>query len=125
MIYLFGGLNGYETLSSIEQYNTGIDNRGIVNPTGINTWTLIYTKMPLKLAKLAAAPIDKSTIIIVGGIYGSVNEEGYSEAGYQYVSATYKLDLSQNQPKWFKQPKMKAKRTHYSALPNCPGPGQG
>ena len=64
--------------------------------TGLNSWTLIYTKMPLKLAKLAAAPIDKNNILILGGIYGSVNEEGYSEAGYQYVSTSYKLDLSQN-----------------------------
>lgn len=56
-------------------------------------WTLIYTKMPLKLAKLAAAPVDKNSIMIVGGIYGSVNEEGYNEAGYQYVASAYKLDL--------------------------------
>lgn len=27
-IYVFGGLNGYETLSSIEQYNTGKSDGG-------------------------------------------------------------------------------------------------
>jgi len=79
MIYIFGGLNGYETLSSIEQYNTAFDARSASSP---NTWQLIYTKMPLKLAKLGAAPIDKSSIIIIGGIYGAVNEEGYTEGGY-------------------------------------------
>jgi hypothetical protein len=33
-------------------------------------WSLMYVKMPLKLAKLSAATVDKNTIIIVGGIYG-------------------------------------------------------
>lgn len=50
--------------------------------------------MPLKLAKLAAAPIDKNSILIIGGIYGSATDDGYSDAGYQYVSSTYKLDLN-------------------------------
>lgn len=50
--------------------------------------------MPLKLAKLAAAPLDKNSILIIGGIYGSVNEEGYSDSGYQYVCNCYKLDLA-------------------------------
>lgn len=37
MLYVFGGLNGYETLSSIEQYNTGYDaTKGLVNPSGLN-----------------------------------------------------------------------------------------
>ena len=88
-------------------------------------WTTLYTKMPLKLAKVAAATIDKTSILIIGGIYGSANEDGYSETGYQYVHSCYKLDLNQAQPKWFKQPKMLNKRTHYSTLPVCPGPGQG
>ena len=125
MIYVFGGLNGYETLSSIEQYNTGLDMKGVSNQTtGLNTWTLIYAKMPLKLAKLAAAPMDKNSILIVGGIYGAVNEDGYSEGGYQHVGGCYKLDhIGSTQPKWTKLPKMIAKRTHYSALPVCPGPG--
>jgi hypothetical protein len=50
--------------------------------------------MPLKLAKLAAAAIDKNSIMIIGGIYGSANDEGDSDQGYQYVSSCYKLDLS-------------------------------
>jgi len=40
-----------------------------------NVWSLMYVKMPLKLAKLAAAAIDKNTILIVGGIYGNSSEE--------------------------------------------------
>lgn len=83
IIYVFGGLNGYETLSSIEVYNTGSDVKSTSTTiTGLNTWTLIYTKMPLKLAKLAAAPIDKNSILIIGGIYGSATDDGYSDAGY-------------------------------------------
>lgn len=37
----------------------------------------MYVKMPLRLAKLSAASIDKNTILIVGGIYGgsSTDEE--------------------------------------------------
>jgi N-acetylneuraminic acid mutarotase len=96
LIYVFGGLNGYETLSSIEMYNTGSDSKGILNGAGPNTWTLLYTKMPLKLAKLAAAPIDKTSIMIVGGIYGSSTDEGYQDMSYQYVSSSYKLELSTN-----------------------------
>jgi hypothetical protein len=54
----------------------------------------MYVKMPLKLAKLAAAAVDKSSIIIIGGLYGQTNEEGYSETGYQYINSVYKLDLN-------------------------------
>jgi N-acetylneuraminic acid mutarotase len=43
-----------------------------------NTWSLMYVKMPLKLAKLAAVALDKSTILICGGIYGQ-SEEGFGE----------------------------------------------
>ncbi len=35
-----------------------------------HVWSLMYVKMPLKLAKLSAAAIDKNTILIIGGIYG-------------------------------------------------------
>lgn len=76
--------------------------KGNTNIPGLNTWTTLYTKMPLKLAKLAAAPIDKNCILIIGGIYGNANEDGYSDVGYQYVNSSYKLDLNQSQPKWFK-----------------------
>jgi hypothetical protein len=90
-----------------------------------NTWSLMYIKMPLKLAKLAACALDKNTILICGGIYGQSGDEGFGEQGFQYINSVYKLDLNQTQPKWFKQPKMIAKRTHYGMLPVCPGPGQG
>ena len=94
MIYVFGGLNGYETLSSIEQYNTGADVKSTT--MGVNAWVMMYTKMPLKLAKVAAAAVDKGSIMIVGGIYGSASEDGYSDVGYQYVNSAYKLELNTN-----------------------------
>jgi hypothetical protein len=34
--------------------------------------------MPLKLAKLGAATVDRNSIIIAGGIYWPVNDEGYT-----------------------------------------------
>ena len=60
----------------------------------------MYVKMPLKLAKLSAAAIDKNTILIVGGIYGG-NQDDESH-NFQYINSVYKLDLNQTQPKWFK-----------------------
>lgn len=58
-IYIFGGLNGYETTNTIEQYNTMLDK-----------WTILYIKLPLKIAKLGAVAIDRTSILISGGIYG-------------------------------------------------------
>jgi hypothetical protein len=44
-----------------------------------HVWSLMYVKMPLKLAKLSAATIDKNTIFIAGGIYngstGTIDDE--------------------------------------------------
>lgn len=98
-IYAFGGLNGYETINTIEQYNAMADK-----------WILQYIKLPLKIAKLGAAAIDRQSIIIAGGIYGD------TEMSYQYVSNVYRLELG-NQPKWIKQTRMITKRTLYSAIP--------
>lgn len=41
-----------------------------------NTWSLMYLKLPLKLAKIAACALDKNTILISGGIYGQSTEDG-------------------------------------------------
>ena len=62
------------------------------------------------MAKLAAAAVDRNSIIIAGGIYGD------SDLQYQYVNSVYRLDLG-NQPKWVKLAKMLTKRTLYSTLP--------
>ena len=56
---MFGGLNGYETTNTIEQYSTMLDK-----------WTLLYVKLPLKIAKLGAVAIDRNSILIAGGIFG-------------------------------------------------------
>ena len=58
-IYIFGGLNGYETTNTIEQYNIVLDK-----------WTLQYIKLPLKIAKIGAISIDRNSILIAGGIFG-------------------------------------------------------
>jgi hypothetical protein len=55
----------------------------------------MYVKMPLKLAKMAAVALDKQTILICGGIYGSSEDGAYGEQGYQYINSVYKLDLNQ------------------------------
>ena len=52
----------------------------------------MYVKMPLKLAKLSAATIDKNTILIVGGIYGGNQED--ENHNFQYINSVYKLDLN-------------------------------
>ena len=58
-IYVFGGLNGFETTNAIEQYNSILDK-----------WTVLYIKLPLKLAKLSAIALDRQSILIAGGIFG-------------------------------------------------------
>jgi N-acetylneuraminic acid mutarotase len=58
-IYVFGGLNGYETINLIEQYNVMLDK-----------WNQQYIKLPLKIAKVGAATIDRNSILICGGIFG-------------------------------------------------------
>ncbi|CDW74857.1 kelch motif family protein [Stylonychia lemnae] len=99
-IYIFGGLNGYETTNTIEQYNTMLDK-----------WSLLYVKLPLKIAKLGAVALDRNSILIAGGIFGD------TEMSYQYVNSVYRLDTSTTQAKWVKQNKMIGKRTLYSTLP--------
>ena len=84
-IYIFGGLNGYETTNSIECYNTMLDK-----------WSLLYVKLPLKIAKLGAIAIDRTSILIAGGIFGD------TEMSYQYVNSAYRLDTSTTQAKWIK-----------------------
>lgn len=98
-IYVFGGLNGYETTNTIEQYNIVLDK-----------WTLMYIKLPLKIAKLGAISLDRNSILIAGGIFGD------TELSYQYVSNVYRLELGA-QPKWQKQGRMTTKRTLYGTIP--------
>ncbi len=59
---------------------------------------------------MGAAPLDRHSIIVAGGIYGD------TDMTYQYVNSVYKLELHP-QPKWVKAPKMNAKRTLFSTLP--------
>ncbi len=54
----------------------------------LDKWTVLYVKLPLKIAKLGAVTIDRTSILIAGGIYGD------TDTTYQYVNASYKLDLS-------------------------------
>eukprot|EP00347_Sterkiella_histriomuscorum_P004289 403361015 len=100
-IYIFGGLNGYETTNTVEQYNTMLDK-----------WTLLYIKLPIKIAKLGAVAIDRTSILIAGGIFGD------TDMSYQYVNSVYKLDTSTQQAKWIKQNKMIGKRTLFSTIPS-------
>ncbi len=53
----------------------------------LDKWTTLYIKLPLKIAKLGAAAIDRTSILIVGGIFGD------TEMSYQYVNSAYKLEL--------------------------------
>ena len=78
----------------------------------LDKWSILYIKLPLKIAKLGAAALDRQTILIAGGIYGD------TEMSYQYVNSVYKLDLSTAAPKWVKQTKMITKRTLYSTVPS-------
>ena len=61
-IYVFGGLNGFETTNTIELYNAMLDK-----------WTVLYVKLPLKIAKLGAVTLDRTSILIAGGIYGDTD----------------------------------------------------
>lgn len=38
--------------------------------------------MPLKLAKMAAAAVDKTSVLIIGGIYGSSTNDGFGDTGF-------------------------------------------
>ena len=58
-LYIFGGLNGYDTTNTIEQYNSMLDK-----------WTVLYIKLPLKIAKLGAVALDRTSILLSGGIFG-------------------------------------------------------
>lgn len=53
---------------------------------------MLYVKMPLKLAKMAAAAVDKTSVLIIGGIYGNSNNDEHS--GFTYINSVYKLDFS-------------------------------
>lgn len=56
-IYAFGGLQNYDTIDTIEQYE--LQN---------NSWNQISIKMPLRIAKFALSMIDEENVIIVGGL---------------------------------------------------------
>jgi len=99
-IYIFGGLNGYETTNQIEQFI----------PQN-NSWMVLSIKMPIKIAKLGAACVNAKTIILCGGIYG-----GESDTNFQYINSSYKFELGVV-PKIGRFEKMIAKRTLYSTLP--------
>jgi hypothetical protein len=43
----------------------------------LDKWSLLYLKLPLKIAKLGAVSIDRNSIIIAGGIYGDTNDMQY------------------------------------------------
>lgn len=56
-IYVFGGMNDYTVLQSIEKYDTLNDN-----------WVKMYFKLPKPIAKLGSCLLNDSTIFIAGGM---------------------------------------------------------
>jgi len=60
-IYAFGGFHDYEVLSTIEKFDSVLDN-----------WLTLYVKLPNPLAKMGCVTIDNSrTILIAGGMDGT------------------------------------------------------
>ena len=59
-------------MSGADQRGMGASSIGGGHP---HVWSLMYVKMPLKLAKLSAAAVDKNTILIIGGIYGGSSSD--------------------------------------------------
>jgi N-acetylneuraminic acid mutarotase len=99
LIYVFGGLDAYSPLNSIEQYSTIVDK-----------WTNLYVKLPLKLAKIGIHWLNQNTVLIFGGVLGSTDQS------YSYVNSVHQLDLANL--RWSKLPRMNAKRTLYSNVPS-------
>ena len=97
--YLFGGFEDYSTVDIIQKYDCDL-----------NKWKLLEITLPVKLAKMGAANIENSYIIIIGGIYEDVN----SENPLSLISNSYKLNLYNN--RWSTGTKMKNKRTLNSTL---------
>lgn len=56
-LYVFGGMQDYTVLSSIEKYDTFADE-----------WKIMYFKLPMPISKLGAVLIDDENIIIAGGM---------------------------------------------------------
>ena len=58
-VYVFGGLADFDATNSIEQYDTAFDK-----------WSTLYIRLPLKCAKVGVAPLDRYSVVLVGGVYG-------------------------------------------------------
>ena len=86
-IYAFGGFHDYAILSNVEKYDAITD-----------IWISLYFKLPTPLAKLAAIPIDKRNILILGGM----------SSDYEPTDTVYNLDVTS--AKFIKKAPMRAER---------------
>ncbi len=69
-IYVFGGMADFNILQSIEKYDTLTD-----------LWETVFFELPQPLAKLGACLLDRSSIMICGGM--SADFEATAEC-YQF-----------------------------------------
>lgn len=72
-IYVFGGMQDYVVLDSIEKYDTIAD-----------TWTTMYFKLPRPLAKLGSVLLHDNAILIAGGM----------SRDFEPSAETYELSLN-------------------------------
>jgi len=98
-IYVFGGLQDFTALDSIEKYDALLD-----------TWTTLSIKIPLRIAKIGVSVLEKGrSIILCGGIFSNQDNE------FSYINTAYKLDFETT--KWTKMPNMNENRVLYSSMP--------
>jgi hypothetical protein len=63
-VYVFGGLKGYQMMSSIEQYDIMME-----------VWTELNIAMPSRIIRFGCVAINSTEILIAGGIYGDNKTE--------------------------------------------------
>jgi len=85
-IYVFGGIQDYQWMDTIEKYDTLSDQ-----------WILLQFRMPLPIAKHGAALLEGTRKILIAG---GTTEKGEDQLG------TWQLDL--DSIRWTKKANMKA-----------------
>ena len=92
-IYVFGGMQDYNILESVEKYDSISD-----------TWSIMYFSLPKPLAKLGICLLTDDTILIVGGM----------SKDFEPSNETYLLTFSTMQ--WIKKQSLSAPRLTSSGL---------